>query len=272
MLGTRFSEIPSQGYELFPIPKLGQKLVHIHPGAEELGRVYAPDLSINATPEAFLQLALTLTPQPGWSGPREARAAFEDWTATPPDGVGKVTMSHVVSVLRDSVPSNTMITNGAGNYGIWVQRFWRYGRHAQLGPTSGSMGYGLPAAIAYAMRRPDNEVICFAGDGCFQMTCQEFGLAAERSLPIRVIVCDNASYGTIRMHQERDYPGRQSGTKLLNPDFKTWAVSYGAKAFSVNDNERFADVLAEARMAQGPSLIHLHLDPRDISPGKTVPS
>jgi acetolactate synthase I/II/III large subunit len=198
------------------------------------------------------------------------RDAYLKWSGTPPPGVGSVTMSQTIATLRDTLPANAILTNGAGNYAIWLHRFWHYPQGAQLSPTSGSMGYGLPAAVAAALRHSDREVFCLAGDGCFQMTGMEFGLAAERNLPIRVLVCDNSIYGTIRMHQEREYPGRVSATDLRNPDFAAWARSYRAVGLTVERDEELADALAEARGADGPALIHLKLDKRDIAPGWTI--
>ena len=269
LLGGRFSEIPSQGFTLLGMPEPGPKLVHIHPGAEELGRIYAPTLAINATPQRFLEASLTL------AGTRKTEThdlhnSYLEWSETPAKGVGSVTMSHTIKVLRGTLPPDAIMTNGAGNYATWLHRYWRYGRGSQLSPTSGSMGYGLPAAISAALRYPDREIYCLAGDGCFQMTGMEFGLAAERNLPVRVLVCDNSIYGTIRMHQERAYPGRVSATNLTNPDFAAWARSYGAVGLSVEKDADFAATLSKARSHKGPALIHLKLDARDIAPGRTL--
>ncbi|GIL02658.1 MAG: thiamine pyrophosphate protein [Alphaproteobacteria bacterium] len=270
LIGGRFSENPSQGFTLLDIPKPRQGLVHVHPGAEELGRIYRADLAINATPGSFLAAALEVPAGRRFTERRQAaRQAYLDWTRTPP-GVGAVTMAHVVLQLREAVGGDTIIANGAGNYAIWPHRFLRYRPGMQLAPTSGSMGYGLPAAIAAAKRRPQAEVFVFAGDGCFQMTSAEFAVAVEHRLRVRVLVCDNGMYGTIRMHQERDYPGRQIATALANPDFALWAKSYGAAAFTVARDADFVAALAQARAADGPALVHLKLDPRDIAPGRTL--
>ncbi|MGB0498532.1 MAG: thiamine pyrophosphate-binding protein [Rubricella sp.] len=267
LLGARFSENPSQGFTLFGIPEPAQKLIHVHPGAEELGRIYAPALPINATPGAFLAAV--------GNGPETAKTALEhtaylDWSGTPPPGVGVATMSHAIAHLREAVPEGAIMANGAGNYAIWLHRFWRYRPGAQLAPTSGSMGYGLPAACAAALRHPDREVWCLAGDGCFQMTGMEFGTAVQHGARIRVLVCDNARYGTILMHQDRHYPGRPVATDIVNPDFAAWARSYGAVGLTVESDDDFAGAVAEARAADGPALIHLKLDPRDIAPGRTL--
>lgn len=267
LLGARFSENPSQGFTLFGMPDPGRKLVHIHSGPEELGRIYTPTLGINATPGRFLD---AMAGQSARARPVPGRDAYLEWTETPPAGDGRATMSHAIATLRDTLPEDAILTNGAGNYAIWLHRFWRYGAGSQLAPTSGSMGYGMPAAVAAAARHPYREVFCLAGDGCFQMTGMEFGIAIERQLPIRVIVCDNAIYGTIKMHQARDYPHRGVATRMTNPDFAAWARSYGATGVTVRDNADFAAALAEVRAADGPALIHLHIDPRDIAPGRVM--
>ena len=271
MIGARFSENPSQGFTLFAIPAPDQRLVHVHPGPEELGRIYTPALPINATPGAFLRAALALEPSPNWPGLTEAaRRDYLDWSGTPPPGAGAVTMSAVIAHLRAVLPREAVLCNGAGNYAIWAHRFYPHAPGGQLAPTSGSMGYGLPAAIACALRQPEREVICLAGDGCFQMTGMEFGVAAEHGLKVRVLVCDNASYGTIRMHQIREYPDRPVATGMENPDFAAWARAYGAVGLTVEKDADFPAALAEARAAEGPALIHLKLDARDIAPGKVA--
>ena len=273
LLGCRFSEMPSQGFELLDIPGSAKGLVHVHPGPEELGRIYVPEISINATPGAFLDCALKRKATNSWKEEAaQAHQAYLTWTDTPPPGTGNVTMSHVISELRDKLPKDAIITNGAGNYAGWANRFYRYRWATQLAPTSGSMGYGLPAAIAAAKRNPNRLVVALAGDGCFQMTGMEFGVACEHKLNIKVLVCDNSIYGTIRMHQERDYPGRVSATNMKNPDFAAWASSYGVKSFTVERDADFAANLAEAIVEDGPVLIHLKLDANDIAPGKTIAS
>ncbi len=268
LLGARFSESASQSFTLFDIPEPKQKFVHIHPGPEELGRIYRPHLAINATPGTFLEAANRLEVKPGWQGLAEpAHQDYLAWSGTPPAGGGAVTMSNTVAHMREVLPADAVITNGAGNYAIWQHRFYKHGHGTQIAPTSGSMGYGLPAAIASALRQPEREVICLAGDGCFQMTGMEFGVAAQLGLKIRVLVCDNSMYGTIRMHQRRAYPGRAVATSMTNADFAAWAKAYGATGISVDNDSAFPAALKKARAAKGPALIHLKLDPRDIAPG-----
>ena len=270
VLGARFSEIPSQGFELLGIPKTDQTFIHVHPGPEELGRIYAPDIAVNATPGAFLDAMAGRAAQPP-RGVAAAREAYLAWTDTPPANVGALQMSHVISVLRDVLPEDAILTNGAGNYATWLHRFYRFSRpDTYLGPTSGSMGYGLPAGIAAKLRYPDRPVVVLAGDGCFQMTSQEFGTACQWGANVVVLVVDNGSYGTIRMHQERDYPGRVSGTAIVNPDFAALARAYGAYGELVEEDAAFEPAFRRALEAQGPAILHLKTDVDAITPATTL--
>jgi acetolactate synthase-1/2/3 large subunit len=273
LLGARFSENPSQGFSLLGIPDPGRPLVHVHPGPEELGRVYAPTLAINATPGAFLDAALAL---PDREGPERLAAAHADylrWSEPPPadPAAAFVDMGAVIAHLRDVLPGDAILTNGAGNYATWAHRFHRYrGLHSQLAPTSGSMGYGLPAAVAAKLRRPEATVVCLAGDGCFQMTMQEFGTAAERGAAVVVLVIDNGLYGTIRMHQEREHPGRGFASSLRNPDFAALARAYGAFGERVARTADFPEAFAQAVADSRPALLHLIVDPERITPATTL--
>lgn len=272
LLGARFSENPSQGFSLLEIPRPAQRLVHVHPGPEELGRIYAPDLGFNATPETFLDAAMELTP-PGAAAGRGAAAhdSYLRWS-TPElrPGNGPVSMSAVIAHLAETCPQDAVLANGAGNYAIWLHRFYRFrGFGTQLAPTSGSMGYGLPAAVAAKLRHPEREVICLAGDGCFQMTMQEFGTAVQHGAGLILLVCDNGSYGTIRMHQERHYPGRVTATDIANPDFAAIARAYGAFGEVVETDAAFPAALERARASGGPALLHLKTDPEQITPSAT---
>ncbi|MEO1454669.1 MAG: thiamine pyrophosphate-binding protein [Pseudomonadota bacterium] len=271
VLGARLGEMTTSGYTLVTPPVPEQPLLHVYPDPAELGRVYRPDLAVCARPAAFVrQLAEAAGKRDGRAWLREARADYEAWQVpleTPGETPGDVNMENVVEHLREVLPEDAILTNGAGNYSAWLHRYYRYRRwRTQLAPTSGSMGYGLPAAVAAKLTHPDREVICLAGDGCFQMTCQEFGTACEFGANIVVIICDNGMYGTIRMHQERAYPGRPSGTGLRNPDFAAWAESYGAFGVRVTSDEAFPDALAAARAAGKPAIVHVLTDPRAISP------
>jgi acetolactate synthase-1/2/3 large subunit len=271
LLGARFSENPSQGFTLLAIPRPAQRLVHVHPGPEEIGRIYAADLGINATPETFLDAALGLDPGPVQGRGAAAHVAWQAWSRPPEaEAEGPVSMAAVIAHLAETCPEDAILTNGAGNYAIWLHRFFPFrGWGTQLAPTSGSMGYGLPAAVAAKLRHPGREVICLAGDGCFQMTMQEFGTAVQHGAAVIVLVCDNASYGTIRMHQERHYPGRVTATDIANPDFAALARAYGGHAETVETTAAFAPALARARASGGPALLHLRLDPEQITPAAT---
>ena len=266
LLGCRFSEVPSQGFTELAIPKPKVKLVHVHPGAEELGRIYAPDLAINATPGAFLQAISGL--DASFGGARAAHEAYLEYATPKPQKSSLVDNNEMMAVLQKHLDDTTIMTNGAGNYAIWLQRYWRHSRmDTYLGPTSGSMGYGLPAAIAAKLRYPDRRVVCFAGDGCFQMTSQEFGTAAQRGLSLLLLVFDNGSYGTIRAHQSKRYPGRVSGTAIVNPDFGAIARAYGAFGEVVETTGDFEPALKRALAVEGPALLHIKNEVEAISPG-----
>lgn len=275
LLGTRFSEMPSQDYQLLGIPTSSQKLVHVYPGAEELGRVYQSDLPIHASPDALVKRLRTLK-APAQRNERGSRVsdlhdAYLQWSSAIMHTPGEVQMSGVLDCLANQLPDDTIITNGAGNYASWIHRFWRFKHYGtQVAPTSGSMGYGLPAAIAAKLACPDRTVVAFAGDGCFQMTMQEFGTAVQAQAAIIVIVIDNGMYGTIRMHQEKTFPGRVSATTLANPDFAAIAQAYGAPGLTVTSTEQFPEALEKALQSSLPSLIHVHLDPEAITPTSTL--
>jgi acetolactate synthase I/II/III large subunit len=274
LLGDRFSEVPSQSYTLLGVPDPGKAVVHVHPGAEEIGRVYRPTLGVVATPGGFLDAVadVAVTPNPAWAARAEtAHAAFEAWS-TPPDAIpGDVQMGAVMRWLDQTLPDDAIFTNGAGNYATWIHRFHRFRRFGtQAAPVCGSMGYGLPAALAAKLEFPEREVICFAGDGCFQMTGLEFGTAAQEGAAVIVLVIDNGMYGTIRMHQEREYPGRVSGTALRNPDFAALARSYGGHGETVRRTEEFAPAFERARASRLPAILHVIIDPEALTPTRTL--
>ncbi len=275
LFGGRFSEMPSQDYTLLDVPQPKQSLVHIHSGAEELGRVYHADLAINASPTNVMELLCAQT-APDESPARAVyvKRCHEDyirWSSEPVVTPGDVQMFSVMSTLYSQVPMDTVVTNGAGNYASWIHRFWRFRRYgSQLAPTSGSMGYGLPAAIAAKLNQPERCVVAFAGDGCVQMTLQELGTAAQHQANIIVIVVDNGMYGTIRMHQEKHFPGRVSGTQLQNPDFATLAAAYGVQSFTVLQTDQFAQSLEQALICNKPALIHIKTSPEAITPTTTL--
>jgi len=274
LVGGRLSEMPSQSYSLLGIPTPDQTLVHVHPDPEELGRVYRADLSINASPTAFCKAAEGLQPpnEIRWAGAAQhAHQDYLDWSGARPEIPGQLQMSGVMDWLEKNLPEDAICTNGAGNYATWLHRFHRFRRYGtQAAPTSGSMGYGLPAAVAAKLMFPENEVVCFAGDGCLQMTMQEFGTACQDGANIIVLAIDNGMYGTIRMHQEKTYPGRPSATRLVNPDFASLAESYGAFGARVETTEQFGPAFAAARASGKPAILHLMLDPEAITPAATL--
>jgi len=273
VLGARLGEMTTSGYTLIDIPTPRQRMIHIHPDAEELGRVYQPKIAIHATPRAFAKAIaeLPIIEAPRWKSWTEAaRADFEAWQ-TPPRSPGKIQMAEIVRWLDQHMPPETAYTNGAGNFATWLHRFHRYrGFGTQLAPTSGSMGYGFPAALGAKVTDPTRPVVCFAGDGDFQMTGQELATAVQYKLDVIVLVINNGMLGTIRMHQERHYPERIMGTDLVNPDFAALARAYGAFGEVVERTEDFAAAFERARAAGGPAVLELKLDPEAITPRQSL--
>lgn len=266
-VGTRLGEIVTDGYTNLDAPLPQARLVHVLPEASELGRVYQPALAIAADVNAFAHAAaaLPLTPRFGeWR--QSARADYEAWQQ-PPAAVGPVDMARIVGWLSDTLPEDAILTNGAGNYAIWLHRFFRYKRAGtQLAPTSGAMGYGLPAAIAAKIARPESPVVCFAGDGCFMMASTELATIVRHRVPVITVIVNNSVYGTIRMHQERRYPGHVVGTELVNPDFAALAQSYGIGGWRVEKTEDFARAFEAARASGEPGLIEIVLPTAELSP------
>ena len=277
LMGGRFSEVPSQNYQLLGVHGAQQQLIHIHASAEELGRVYRADLAIHASPKALAQGLSQLTPtlkvpQQRLDHLKQCHNSYRDWSSLPTEAhPGEVQMPAIMAYLAASLPANSIITNGAGNYATWIHRFWKFSEYGtQLAPTSGSMGYGLPAAVAAKIAFPNKTVVAFAGDGCFQMTMQELGTASQAKAAVVVLVIDNGMYGTIRMHQELHFPNRVSVTDLVNPDFCALAKAYGAFAALVTNSNQFPQALSDAIRAKKPALIHIKLDPQALTPSKTL--
>lgn len=267
--GPRLGEATTSGYTLLEVPRPHQKLIHIHPGADELGRVYQPDLAILSGLPAFAAAARALAPVDSSAWADWAAAARSDYEANRqvPQIPGALNLAEVVLHLARTLPPEAILTNGAGNYAVWVHRFYQHRRYrTQLGPTSGAMGYGVPAAIAAKLVHPDRPVVCFSGDGCFLMSGQELATAIQYRLPIVFIVFNNGMYGTIRMHQEREFPARVHGSDLTNPDFAAYARSFGAMGEVVERTEDFAPAFARALQAAGPALIELRPDPEALTP------
>lgn len=274
LVGGRFSEVPSSNYTLMKSPYPDQTLIHVHPDAGELGRIYRPEVAINASPAAFCA-ALPKDEQgvePEWaSRAAELHASYREWSTPPEEGPGPVKMGPIIRWLEENVAEDTIFANGAGNYATWIHRFHRFRRFGtQVAPTSGSMGYGMPAAVAAKQMFPEREIICFAGDGCFMMHGQEFATAVQYGLPIITVVVNNGTYGTIRMHQERDYPNRVSGTDLTNPDFAAYARAFGGHGETVEATEDFAQAFERARASGKPAIIEVKLDPEAITPTRTL--
>ena len=273
-LGTRLGDIETGGFSYFGIPKPEQRLIQVLPAAEELGRVFQPDLAVVASPiETAVALAeLEPLDSSAWAPhTQQARADYLDNLRHPPwTGVG-VDMGEVMAWLRGRLPDDATITNGAGNFSIWGHRFYEFRRYGtQLAPQSGAMGYGVPAAIAAKLVHPERIVVCIAGDGDFSMTGQELVTAVQYDAPIVVLVVDNGMLGTIRMHQERHFPGRVSGTDLVNPDFAALARAYGGHGERVERAEDFPAAFERALEAGVPAVLHLVVDPEAITPRQTI--
>ena len=275
LVGGRMSEMPSQAYTLFDIPVPKQTLVHVHPDSGELGRVYRAAVAINASPIAFAsELSALATPAATpWAASTAAmHQSYLNWSDPAPIKTpGNLQMGGVMAYLESKLPADAIMTNGAGNFATWLHRFHRFTQFGtQLAPTSGSMGYGLPAAVGAKRIFPDKLVVCFAGDGCFMMHGQEFATAVQYNLPLVVVIVDNGMYGTIRMHQEKHYPGRISATQLKNPDFSAYARAFGGHGERVEKTEDFGPAFERAVASGLPAIIHCLIDPEAITPTTTI--
>jgi len=273
VVGARLGEITTQGYSLFPAPNTGKTLVHVHVDANELGRTYRPDLAINAgMPEAAAALKALAPVAAGWrSWTAEARRAFEQWHHTLPEAVGDLDLGQCMLHLRKTLPENAIVTVDAGNCSGWPQRFLGFRRPGRLlGPTSGAMGYSVPAAIAAKLAQPERVVVSCVGDGSFGMTGQELATAVQEKANVIFLVFNNNMYGTIRMHQEKRFPDRISGTALTNPDYAALAAAHGAFGTTVTHTEGFAPAFQAALESGGPALIELRYDPEMVSTRTTL--
>jgi len=271
--GPRLGEMTTSGYTLIDVPVPKQTLVHIHPGAEELNRVYQPALAINAGLANFAAAAAQLAPPATIPWGDAAAAAHEDYLANQksPPPPGPLDMVAVVEHLREVLPADAILTNGAGNYTVWFHRFYRFSKwRTQLAPTSGAMGYGVPSAVAAAILHPDRVVLSLNGDGCFLMNGQEIATAMQYGAKPIFLVINNGMYGTIRMHQERNYPARVSGTELHNPDFAAYARSFGAYGEIVTTTEEFGPAFDRALKAGRAALLELRLDPEALTPRQSL--
>jgi acetolactate synthase-1/2/3 large subunit len=276
-LGPRLGEITTGAYRLLEAPVPRQRLVHVHPGLAELGRVYRPDLAVNAAVGSFVAAWRSVPPVRGdaWAAWTEAaRTNYLAWVRpwpNPGNAPGKVDLGQVMAALRERLPDDAVVASGAGNFTGWVQRFFQFRRlGTQVAPKSGAMGFGLPAALAAKVVHPGRPVVAVAGDGDFLMTGQELATAVQHRLDVVVLVANNGMYGTIRMHQERTYPGRVIATDLQNPDFAALAEAYGAYGETVTDTDAFPAALERALTAGRPALLDLQVDPEAIAPGLTL--
>lgn len=265
------SEIPSQGYTLFGVPEPRTPTVHVMPDRREIGRVFRPDIGVRATPGTFLSaLARELPARATRATPGRVRAAhssYLEWSGLPPPGPDTTMAEECARWMRDHLDPGTVVTNGAGNYSAWMSRHYRFTRFGTLvAPIAGSMGYGLPAAIAAGLSRPGRPIVCLAGDGCLQMTVQELGTAVQEGLAFPVVVFDNGQYGTIRMHQQRRYPGRESAVRLSNPDFTALARAFGCGSARVERKGQFGPAMRRALAARRPFLVHVRTDPDVLVP------
>jgi acetolactate synthase I/II/III large subunit len=270
-VGPRLGEITTGGYRLLEAPVPRQRLVHVHPGLAELGRLYQPDLAVNAAVGPFLAAWRSVPPARGdaWAAWTEAaRSNYQAWARPWPAGGAQVDLGQVMATLRERLPDDAVVANGAGNFAIWVHRYFQFRRHGtQLAPKSGAMGFGLPAALAAKVAHPGRTVVAVTGDGDFLMSGQELATAVQHELDVVVLVVDNGMYGTIRMHQERAYPGRVIATDLRNPDFAALAEAYGAAGETVTETAEFPAALDRALAAGRPAVVALKTDPEAIAPG-----
>ncbi len=267
-IGPRLGEATTGGYTLFDLPVPKQKLIHVHAGAEELGRVYQATLPINSGMANFAAAARAMKPVDGkrWkAGVAAGHAEYLD-NIKPGPLPGTVNLGEVIAWLNKRLPDDAIVTNGAGNYAAFLHRFFQYrGFKTQLAPTSGAMGYGVPAAVAAKIAQPNRMVVSLAGDGCFLMNGQEFGTAVQHGANIVVVVVDNGMFGTIRMHQEREYPTRVYGTELKNPDFAAYARAFGGHGETVEATAQFEAAFERALAAAKPAIIHVKTDPEALT-------
>lgn len=272
VIGARLGEMTTSAYTLVDAPVPRQTLIHVHAGAEELGRVYRPALPINSGYPQFVDALAELSiSKSSWKDiTAAARQEYLEWTEPRPMP-GAVQYGQIIRWLSDKLPEDTIVAGGAGNFAGWLHRHFRYkGFRTQLGPTNGSMGYGYPAAVAAKLAQPSRNVIAVCGDGDFLMNGQELATAVQHGAAFVALVVNNGLYGTIRMHQEREYPGRVYGTDLKNPDFAAYARAFGGHGETVERTEEFAPAFARAVAAGKPALIELKIDPDAITPATTL--
>ena len=269
VIGPRLGEATTDGYTLVTPDHPGQTLVHVHPDPDELNCSYRADLAICAGMAEFAEALLSVDGPPGADGDA-AHADYRGWSDPAPRDL-PMDLGPCVAAMRDAMPRDTIICNGAGNYSGWWHRYWPYAAPGcQLAPTAGAMGYGVPAAVAAGLRHPGRSVVALAGDGCFLMNGQELATAVQHGVSLLVLVVDNGTYGTIRMHQAREFPGRPIATRLANPDFAALARAYGCWADTVERTEDFGPALTRAMEQPGVRLLHLKTDVDAITAGTTL--
>jgi len=271
VIGARLGEMTTGAYTLLEVPQPRQTLIHVHAGAEELGRVYRPALAINSGYPQFIDALPDLRKNPSWEkSTAEAHSQYLEWSEPRPMP-GKVQYGEIIRWLSNNLPEDAIIAGGAGNFASWLHRHFTYkGFRTQLGPTNGSMGYGYPAGVAAKLAAPKRTVIAICGDGDFLMNGQEIATAVLHGANFVALVVNNGLYGTIRMHQEREYPGRVFGTDLRNPDFAAYARAFGAHGETVERTEEFAPAYERAAKSGKPALIELRIDPDAITPATTL--
>jgi acetolactate synthase-1/2/3 large subunit len=271
VIGARLGEMTTSAYTLLEAPQPRQALIHVHAGAEELGRVYRPALAVNSGYPQFIDALPALQKNSAWEkSTAEAHSQYLEWNEPRPMP-GKLQYGEVIRWLSKNLPEDTIVAGGAGNFAGWLHRHFTYkGFRTQLGPTNGSMGYGYPAGVAAKLARPERNVIAICGDGDFLMNGQEVATAVQHGANFVALVVNNGLYGTIRMHQEREYPGRVFGTDLRNPDFAAYARAFGAHGETVERTEEFAPAYERAAKSGKPALIELRIDPDAITPATTL--
>jgi acetolactate synthase-1/2/3 large subunit len=271
VIGARLGEMTTSGYTLLEAPVPKQKLVHVHAGPEELGRVYQATLPIVSCYEEFIVALNSLKLNSNWrENTKEIHKNYLEWNKPIPMS-GALQYGEVIAWLSQNLPEDAIVTNGAGNFASWLHRHFQYkGWRTQLAPTSGSMGYSVPAAVAAKIAEPKRTVVAIAGDGEFLMNGQEIATAMQYGAPIVVLVVNNGMYGTIRMHQEREYPARVSGTELKNPDFAAYARAFGAHGETVERTADFAPAFQRALASGKPAILELKIDPEAITPSATL--
>jgi len=269
-VGTRLGEVATRGYTTLVPPRTPQPLVHVHPDPRELGRVYEADVPIVSDPGTFLAAVQPVDGSRRREWTASARAEYAESLRHRP-APGELDLADVIAELRRRLPADAIVTNGAGNFSVWTHRFYVFRQYrTQLAPCSGAMGYGVPAAVAAKLVHPDRVVVCVAGDGDFLMSGHELAAAAQERAPIVVLLVNNGMYGTIRMHQERQFPGRVVGTELVNPDFVALAQAYGAHAERVERSGEFGGAFERALASGRPAVLELVVDPEAISPTATI--